>query len=268
MGKPNGDARTLNATSSSLERGLTILGAFGAQRHPLGILDVASAVQMTPSTVHRYVRTLRSLGYLQQDRATKKYRLDFKVVDLGLAVINSLDVREVARPYLNDLCRSTGLTVNMAVLDGPDIVYIERISGRLSLDLNLHVGSRQPAYCTSMGKVLLAFLDPATLDDVLKRTDFAHRGPNTITKAEDLKADLESVRRLGFAINNEELAFGLRSIAAPLRNPSGVVAAINLSGGPYALAEITEILSAQIVAVAETISRQLGALAPEQALNR
>lgn len=260
----NGRSKSSNlSASTSLQRGLAILSAFGGHRQPLGISDLAGLVKMTPSTVHRYVRTLTALGYLQQDPATKKYRLDFKVVDLGLAVINSLDVRDVARPYLHELGQTTGLTVNMAVLDGPDIVYIERIHGRLSIDLNLHVGSRQPAYCTSMGKVLLAFTDQPRADDLLAQTDFVHRGPNTITSPDYLRAELETVRRLGFAINNEELAYGLRSIAAPVRNASDVVvAAINLSGGPYTLTQIGELLAPPLLAAAQTISRQLGAPSP------
>jgi IclR family transcriptional regulator, pca regulon regulatory protein len=246
--------------STSLERGLAILATFGRQHQALGIAELASQLDMRPSTVHRYVRTLTGLGYLQQDLATRKYRLDFKVVDLGLAVINSLDVRDVARPHLQELSQRTGLTVNMAVLDGPDIVYIERILGRASIDLNLHVGSRQPAYCTSMGKVLLAALDPARLDEALSHTDLINRGRNTITRPDQLKAELATVRQLGFAINNEELAPGLRSVAAPLRNGSGSVpAAINLNGGRHSLNELKGRIASVLLASAENISRQLGA---------
>lgn len=246
-------------TSTSLERGLAILSTFGRRHQPLGITEVAGMVKMRPSTVHRYVRTLTRLGYLQQDAATKKYRLDFKVVDLGLAVINSLDVRDLARPYLQELCRKTELTVNMAVLDGPDIVYVERMLGRASIDLNLHVGSRQPAYCTSMGKVLLAGLEAKRLDEVLSQTDFIHRGRNTITTAEQLRAEILNVQGVGFAVNDEELAPGLRSISAPIYDASGaVLAAINMNGGTHSLSELKALFSPELLATAGKISRQIG----------
>jgi len=108
------------------------------------------------------LRALAALGYLQQDGSTKKYRLGPRVLDLGFSAINSMELREVAAPHLRELSDDTGYTVNMAILDGLDIVYVERCRssrrGQREIDLNLHVGARLPAYCTSLGKILLAFL--------------------------------------------------------------------------------------------------------------
>jgi IclR family pca regulon transcriptional regulator len=220
--------------SQSLERGLAILSAFRSGRPLLGVSDVARDVGLSRSTTHRYIATLAGLGYLQQDPPTRKYRLGPRVLDLGFSAINSMDLRELAAPHLQALSDETGHTVNMAVLDGVDIVYIERCrtsrQGQRDIDLNLHIGSRLPAYCTSMGKVLLANLPPEGLRDVLKRTQFARRGPNTLTARAELLAELERVRATDLAVNNEELAYGLRSIAAPVRSQAGeVVAAINLA---------------------------------------
>src|SRR5439155_15827491 len=120
------------------------------------------ALSMSLSTTHRYAATLASLGYLKQDDATKKYRLGPRVLDLGFSAIHSMELREISAPHLQRLSDETGYTVNMAVLDGTDIVYVERCRsarmGQRAIDLNLHVGSRLPAYCTSMGKILLAYL--------------------------------------------------------------------------------------------------------------
>ncbi len=252
----NVDKRTFSA---SLVKGLVILNAFGQTRQPLGIAELADLLQMKASTVHRYVSTLKELGYLEQNLTTKKYHLHFRAIDLGLAAITSLDFREVARPHLQELCRSLGLTTNMTVLDGPEIVYVERILGQKSLDLNLHIGSRQPAYCTSMGKVLIAALDSQDLDDVLQRTDFVKRGPNTITSPERLRKALATVRRLGYAINDEELAPGLRSVAAPLLNASNdTVAAINVNAPFDKRAELIATLVPHVLDAARTISRLLG----------
>src|SRR3954469_11792435 len=150
------------AGSQSLERGLAILSSFKSAQPLLGVSDLSRVVGLSRSTTHRYVSTLASLGYLQQDAATRKYRLGPRVLDLGFSAINSMEVRELSAPHLQALSDETGHTVNMAILDGVDIVYVERCrssaSGQREIDLSLHVGSRLPAYCTSMGKVLLAYL--------------------------------------------------------------------------------------------------------------
>src|SRR5512146_1132790 len=155
---------TRSAYSQSLERGLAILSAFRSGRPLLGVSELGRDIGLSRSTTHRYVSTLAVLGYLQQDPATKKYRLGPRVLDLGFSAINSMELREIAAPHLRELSDETGYTVNMAILDDLDIVYVERCrssqAGQREIDLNLHVGSRLPAYCTSLGKVLLAFLPP------------------------------------------------------------------------------------------------------------
>ena len=228
------DGESSAAFSQSLERGLTILSSFTEHNPVLGIADLARAVGLNKSTTHRYVATLAKLGYVQQDPETKRYSLGPRVVDLGFAAINSMEITRVAGGYLQALSDETGYTVSMSVLDGPDIVYVDRRrSGRASnfaMGLHLHVGSRLPAYCTSMGKVLLAFCDPAELRALLDRTDLARRGPKTITAREQLMAALARVRHTGIAVNDEELAAGLRSVAAPVRDRTGrVVAAVNIA---------------------------------------
>jgi IclR family transcriptional regulator, pca regulon regulatory protein len=135
--------------SQSLERGLAILSSFRDARPSLGIADLARELGLSRSTTHRYVSTLAALGYLQQDEVTRKYRLGPRVLDLGFSAINSMEVRELAAPHLRRLADETGHTVNMAVLDGVDIVYVERVTSphpeQRRLDLDLHVGSRLPA---------------------------------------------------------------------------------------------------------------------------
>src|SRR5205814_33650 len=157
--------------SQSLERGLSILSSFRSEVPLLGVSELARTVGMSRSTTHRYVATLAALGYLQQDGPTKKYRLGPRVLDLGFSAINSMELREISVPHLQQLSDETGYTVNMAVLDGSDVVYIERCrssrEGQRDIDLNLHVGSRLPAYCTSLGKALLAYLEPHALEAAL-----------------------------------------------------------------------------------------------------
>jgi IclR family pca regulon transcriptional regulator len=220
--------------SQSLERGLSILSSFKSARPLLGVSELAREIGLSRSTTHRYVATLAALGYLEQDHLTRRYRLGPRVLDLGFSAINSMELREISVPHLQRLSDETGHTVNMAILDGADIVYVERCRssrhGQREIDLNLHVGSRLPAYCTSMGKVLLAYLPDEERDAVLDGVELTQRGPNTLTKRSTLVAELADVRRRGLAVNNEELAFGLRSIAAPVRGQAGeAAAAINLA---------------------------------------
>ena len=178
------------AHSQSLERGLAILSVFKPGRPLLGVSEVAREVDLSRSTAHRYVATLAELGYLRQDADTRKYRLGPRVLDLGFSAINSMELRAISTPHLQQLSDETGRTANMAILDGVDILYIERCRSaqqrQREIDLDLHVGSRLPAYCTSMGKVLLAALPADELEELMGDIELARRGPNTITTSEAL----------------------------------------------------------------------------------
>lgn len=229
-----GVSETGTGTSQSLERGLAILSAFDSERPLIGVSELSRELSLSRSTAHRYIATLAQLGYLQQDPDSKRYRLGPKVLDLGFSAINSMDVREISAPHLRRLSDETGHTVNLAILDGIDVVYIERCRtaqpGQREIDLNLHVGARLPAYCTAMGKAILAFVSEDRREELIARIDFVVRGPNTITDADAFRVELERIRAAGIAVNDEELAYGLRSVAAPIHAHSGeVLAALNLA---------------------------------------
>ncbi len=251
--------------SQSLERGLGILAAFTPTQPSLGVSELAREVGLSRSTTHRYMSTLTRLGYLQQDPSSRRYRLGPRVLDLGFSAINSMELRVISSPYLQRLSDETGFTVNMAILDGSDILYVERCrssrAGQREIDLNLHVGSRLPAYCTSMGKVLLAYLSPERRAGLLDEMALGKRGPNTLTSRKALEAELALVRERGLALNNEELAYGLRSIAAPVRTGSGeVAAAINLAvhSSMVSMRDLVARLSESLKRTAAEISRQVG----------
>jgi IclR family transcriptional regulator, pca regulon regulatory protein len=259
------EVRGARSYSRSLERGLAILSAFRSNQPLLGVSELAHEIGLNRSTTHRYISTLATLGYLQQDAATRKYRLGPRVLDLGFSAINSMELRQISVPHLQQLSDETGHTVNMAVLDRADIVYIERCrsarQGQREIDLNLHVGSRLPAYCTSMGKVLLAFLPADEQQDVLDQVQFAQRGPNTLVERAALLAELERVRTAGLAVNNEELAYGLRSIAAPVRSQSGeALAAINIAvhRSMVSLEDLVARLAPPLKRTAFEISQRIG----------
>ena len=261
----NDSQRDLSGYSQSLERGLAILSSFSPARPLLGISELARAVDLSRSTAHRYVATLAELRYLEQDPVTRKYRLGPRVLDLGFSAINSMELREIAAPHLQQLSDSTGHTVNMGVLDGVDIVYIERCRtsqvGQREIDLNLHVGSRLPAYCTSLGKVLLAFLPEEQRCGLVDRVEFVQRGPNTVTGKTALLSELAEIRVRGIAVNNEELAYGLRSIAVPVRSQAGeAVAAINMAvhRSMMSMEDLVDRLSPALQRTASEVSARLG----------
>lgn len=264
---PGDVERENGGLSQSLERGLAILSCFSERRPLLGISDLARSVGLNKSTAHRYVATLTALGYLQQDLPSRKYRLGLRVIDLGFAAVNSMELSRVAAPFLRALCEETGHTTSLTVLDGVDVLYVARYrsarENRYGIDLNLHVGSRLPAYCTSMGKVLLAYQPPEQAARLIDRMDLTRRGPNTLTAREGLVGALAQVRRTGLAVNDEELAPGVKALAVPVRDGFGeVVAAVGLAvqmtvWGASADA-IARKFASPLQRAAEGISRRLG----------
>jgi IclR family pca regulon transcriptional regulator len=260
--------------SQSLERGLAILRCFTPERPVLGIADIADDLGMSRSTTHRYMITLAGLGYLEQG-ASRKYRLGLRVTDLGMSALYSTDLREHSHAYLEELREQTSYTVNLSVLDGTEILYIDRVRSfrraQRKIDLGLHLGSRLPAYCTSMGKLLLANLPEEELNDLLASMKLTKRGPNTITNKQALREELEAVLDAGFAVNDQELAPELHSIAAPVRNEAREVAgAINMAAhsSMISLEELVDALGPHLVTTANRISARLGYRRNDQVATR
>jgi len=250
--------------SQSLERGLAVLSAFRPDRPVVGISELSRELGLTRSTTHRYVATLASLRYLEQDDATRKYRLGPRVLDLGFSMLGSLELREIAAPYLRQLTETTGHTSNLAIRDDTDVILIDRVRGRPGryhhLEFSLHTGSRLPSYCSATGKALLAFLPRPDLDRLLDHIDLVQRGPRTLTDRNSLLIELEQVRRTSIATNDEELESALRSIAAPIRSRSGqVVAAVNVAipWSPAAMSELVSRLGPTVRATADKIAAQV-----------
>lgn len=250
--------------SQSLERGLAVLRTFTPERPLLGVADLVRELGLTRSTTHRYVATLASLGYLEQDDATRKYRLGPRVLDLGFSTLGSIGLREIAAPHLRRLTDATGHTSNLAIRDDTDVILIDRVRGRSGpyhhLEFTLHIGSRLPAYCSATGKVLLASLPSRDLDQLLARVDLVQRGPRSLTDRNALLAELEQVRSAGLSVSDEELDTALRSIAAPVCARSGeVVAAVNVAipWSPVAISELVGGLGPVVRATAAEISARV-----------
>jgi IclR family pca regulon transcriptional regulator len=250
--------------SQSLERGLAILGCFKPSRPVLGIADIADELGMSRSTTHRYVITLVALGYLEQG-ASRKYRLGLRVTDLGMSALNSTGLRDHARPYLEELRQRTSYSASLIVLDDAEALIVDRVRSyrrnQSQAEVELHPGSRLPAYCTAGGKLLLAALPDGQQRELIAALKLVKHGPGTITSKKALRAQLEQILEDGFAVADEELAAGLRSIAAPVRNESREVAAAVALTAPAAAISATELVDAlvpHLIAAADRISARLG----------
>ncbi len=253
--------------SRSLERGLAVLSCFTPERPVLGITDIADKLGISKSTIHRYASTLVALGYLEQGPASPKYRLGLRAADLGLSALSSMGLREHAHPYLQELRRRSTFTVDLGVLDeGAEIRYLDCVRSfrgeQAKIDLGLRPGSTLPAYCTSMGKLLLAHLPE---DEQRERIDgiagLTKRAPNTITSKSMLRKELAQVRETDLAVDDQELALALRSIAAPLRDEAReVIAAIDMVAPTSAISldQLVGELGPRLTATADRISARLG----------
>ncbi len=250
--------------SQSLARGLAILECFRVGHSVLGIADIADELEMSRSTTHRYVTTLVALGYLEQDKR-RKYRLSLRVTDLGMSALNATGLREHAHSVLEELRQGSSFTASLAVLDGLEIVYVDRIvsfqRGRNSIEIGMGIGSRLPAYCTALGKVLLAHLPEDERRELLAQANLERRGPNAITGRGALRAELEGVLDEGFATEDEEFAKDRIAIAAPVRGETGAaIATIDLSTDTSMIAveQLADGLRPHLVAAADRISARLG----------
>ncbi|RPI51682.1 MAG: IclR family transcriptional regulator [Chloroflexi bacterium] len=247
---------------TALARGMQILEAFSGERHHLSLTEVASSAGLEKSTAFRFIYTLEQLGYLERDPETKMYRLILKLLRFGFAALNSLELVQIAQPLLKALSIRCGETTNMSVRDAGEIVYVARNKTQGILNVGLEIGSRLPVWCTSMGKAQLIDLSPAELRALLGAGPFPGTGPNAAANLQALLCDLEGVRQRGYAVNDEELAAGVRSVAAPVRDRSGaIVAAINISvpSARVSREEIDTRLAPMVQETAQRISQALGA---------
>jgi IclR family transcriptional regulator, pca regulon regulatory protein len=212
----------------SLERGLAVIRAFGADSPSLTLSEVARSTGLTRAATRRFLLTLGDLGYVRSDG--RRFELTPRVLELGYAFLSSLSLTEVAEPHLERLVSEVHESSSVSVLDGDDIVYVARVPTSRIMRVSINVGTRFPAYATSMGRVMLAGLPEPELDAFFARVVLRRLSPRTITSEDALRAELRRVRSQGWAMVDQELEEGLRSVAAPIRDRAGrVVAGVNLS---------------------------------------
>ncbi|MDQ0369460.1 IclR family transcriptional regulator domain-containing protein [Catenuloplanes indicus] len=251
----------------SLERGLAVIRAFDATRPELTLSEVARICDLTRAAARRFLLTLTDLGYVHTDG--RMFRLSPRVLELGYAYLSSISLPEVAEPHLERLVAEVRESSSVSVLDGDDVVYVARVPTSRIMTVSINVGTRFPAYVTSMGRVLLAAAPDATLDDYLRRVRLEKLTPRTVTAEAALRAELGRVRAQGYAIVDQELEEGLRSMAAPIRDRNGkVVAAVNISvhASRTSVAALHDELLPPLLAAAARIEEDLRMAGPSPAL--
>ncbi len=214
----------------SFARGLSVIRAFNAEAPRQTLSEVAKRCELTRAGARRILLTLETLGYVSCDG--RLFALTPKILDLGFAYLSTQPLWHFAEPVMQSLASELGESVSAAVLEGNDIVYVLRVPARKIMSINLGLGSRLPAWCTSMGRVLLAGLEPAALEHYLERLrqqPLARHTVRTVTNEADLRLRIQQVREQGWCLLNQELEEGLVSLAAPIVDRNGqVLAALNI----------------------------------------
>ena len=245
----------------SLNKGLIILEAFARAAEPLSLQKISKNLGISPTTMFRFLYTLEKIGYIEREEISKTYKLTPKVLALGHAIFHSSDLWQITHPYLVKTSKLLNETLNMAILDGTDILYLDRIKTQKIIGINLEIGSKLPVYCTSMGRVLLSGLSFEEAHDILlksKREKFTAR---TLTDIKTIEKLLQKTKKEDYALNDGELAPELKSIAAPIRSESGrIVAAVNIAvnASQYDVSKMKDALLPELRKITGTISAALG----------
>ncbi len=237
-----------------VDRVFDILEQLSASNTPMSLTEIANATGMSKSTVHRLLSSMCNRQYVEK-HADNTYSVGYKMIETASTHINNLELLTEAKPFLSEITRQLDLTTHLGILDGCDVVYVEKMDVYPGTRLYTQVGYRSPAYCSSMGKCLLSCLSGDELDDVLYLCDFKKYTPNTITDVREFRKHLKTVRRQGWAMDNEEYQIGHRCVGAPVFDYRGsAIAAISASG------EVSQLSDERLDLVVEEVKRAAGEL--------
>ena len=257
--KAKGGAAERSSRLSSVTTAVRLLKMFSEGEAEIGVTSLAKRLGVAKSTVYRMASTLVAEGMLEQNPETEKYRLGIALFALGALVRQRMDLSNEGRPYIFNLREATNETVHLAVLDRSEIMYVYDLESTQAIRMRANLGARKPALCTAEGRAILAF-QPSEVVEPMLRESFRPRTPKTETKPDILRARLAEVRELGFAREDEQSELGMRSIAAPVRDSTGlVVGAVGMAGPLQRLSSETLAGYAPLVVeTANAISLRLG----------
>ena len=215
----------------SMARAAKILEHLAYNGNNESLSNISRALELNKSTVFTLISTWEQLGYVQQNQDTGKYSLGLKLFELGQVVYSSMDLRANAMPFLRELAAQYGETVHLSVLSDGEVVYIDKVASPRSIRIGSHIGGRNPAHCTGVGKILLSGLSEKQLDKIISEKGLRRFTESTITDPDELKRHIRQVEIQGYALDKEEIEPGLFCVAAPIKNHQGtIIAAISLSG--------------------------------------
>jgi len=246
-------------TVQSVDRSLDVLEALAQRATPTGISELAQLVGLHVSTVHRLLATLVDRGYVRQDPESSRYHLGSRVFALAAAAELHLDLRNLARPFLERLMRGSGETANLATQAEGDVVYLEHAQSPRLVRMTTQPGARAPMYCTSVGKAMLAFGERELIERVIAGP-MPRRTKKTIVSPERLRAELVAIAHKGYAVDDEEAEEGVRCIAAPVFDRrGGVIGSVSISGPTTRVTpQRVDELAPLICRIAKELSKQLG----------
>jgi IclR family transcriptional regulator, pca regulon regulatory protein len=237
----------------SLERGLSVIKVFSHERRSLTLSEIADLTGLTRAAARRFLITLKDLGYVDSDG--RQFSLRPRVLELGYSYLASLPVWEVAKPFLEELAEQVRETTSASVLDGTEIVFVARVEARRIMSMTLGVGSRLPAWATAMGRVLLAGLPPAQLDEYFERVTMQPLTERTVTDPKKLGKIIEEAGIQGWTLVDQEVEEGVRSLAVPIKSPDGrVEAALTVCSHAYRVS-VERVMEEFLPLVRETSSR-------------
>ena len=245
----------------AVDRALDILESFGFSKEELGVTELSRRLRLPKNNVFRLLATLETRGYIEQDRRSGHYRLGIKTFEVGNIFLHHLGLRRQAHPVLQEVVGKCNETAFLAVLDGPDVVYVLVEETGQAVRVVIRAGHRQPSYCTAAGKMLLAHESQDHLSEMFRQHSLQQVTPNTIVEPRALQAHLRDTAKQGYAVENEECETGVRCVAAPVRDYSRrVVAAVGLMGPAlrFAPERMESELAPLAVEAGATIARRLG----------
>jgi IclR family transcriptional regulator, pca regulon regulatory protein len=252
--------RKMNKTggsASSLVRGLQVLECFGPRQQGYTLSELVKKTNMPKTSIHRVLKTLSGMNYLRYDELSKRYHLGVRILSLGFAVLESLELREIARPYMESLSRECMKTVNLGVLDKEEMVYVERIKVQGIRSYNISIGNRMPPWDTALGRAVLAHLD---IEEVKKMIDRAKKQKIFNSAEKDYLKTLHEVKNSGFALVDQEYIKGIIAIAVPVFSTTGVIGAINMVGEPETVStdQLAKDYAPKLIEVGALLSDALG----------
>jgi DNA-binding IclR family transcriptional regulator len=243
-----------------LDRALAILQLLSAEGPDLSLGQISDRLELHKSTVHRLIMVLERHKLIERNSISGRFRLGLKLFELGTKAVSQLDLRERARPVLDQLVLETGETVHLGILDDGEVLYLDKIEPARSVRMASSVGRRNPAYCTAMGKAILAWLPEEQVESIVRKHGLKSMTANTITSFLELKAELTAIRERGYALDNEEIEEGVRCLGCVVRDFSNApIAAISVSGPAFRLTrEKVKSIAHPVVLAATALSAELG----------